>query len=118
MALETKGLVSKDDCRGHVLRSDNGSQPCSKKSVEFLGKVGDTGQYTGYDSPDDNAYIERLFRTVKDEEARTNEYDSFTEAHKAIEDYVKYYNEERVHSALDYKTPNEMAAIYNTLIAA
>ena len=118
MALESKGLASKDDCRGLVLRSDNGSQPCSKKFVEFLGKVGIKGQYTGYDSPDDNAYIERLFRTVKEEEIWPNEYDSFAEADKAIEDYVKYYNEERVHSALDYKTPNEMAAIYNTLIAA
>ena len=118
MALESQGLTSKDDCCGLVLRSDNGSQPCSKKFVEFLGKVGVKGQYTGYDSPDDNAYIERVFRTIKEEEIWPNEYDSFAEAHKAIEDYVKYYNEERVHSALDYKTPNEVAAIYNTLIAA
>jgi len=118
MALESKGLVSKEDCRGLVLRSDNGAQPCSKKFVEFLGEVGVKGQYTGYDSPDDNAYIERVFRTIKEEEIWPNEYDSFTEAHKAIEDYVKYYNKERIHSALDYKTPNEMAAIYNTLIAA
>lgn len=118
MALESQGLTSKDDCRNLVLRSDNGSQPCSKKFVEFLGKVGVKGQYTGYDSPDDNAYIERTFRTIKEEEIWPNEYDSFAEAYKAIYDYVKYYNEKRVHSALDYKTPNEMAAIYNTLIAA
>ena len=118
MALESQGLTMKEDCCGLVLRSDNGAQPCSKKFVEFLGKVGVKGQYTGYDSPDDNAYIERLFRTVKEEEIWPNEYDSFTEAHKAIEDYVNYYNEERVHSALDYQTPNEVAAAFNTLAAA
>jgi putative transposase len=118
MALESQELTSKDDCCGLVLRSDNGAQPCSKKFVEFLGKVGVKGQYTGYDSPDDNAYIERLFRTVKEEEIWPNEYESFAEAHKAIEDYVRYYNEERVHSALDYQTPNEAAAAFNTLAAA
>ena len=117
-ALESQGLTSKDDCRGLVLRSDNGAQPCSKKFVEFLGKVGVKGQYTGYDSPDDNAYIERWFRTVKEEEIWPNEYDSFAEAHKAIDDDVKYYNDERVHSALEYKTPNEAAAAFSTLTAA
>ena len=118
MALESKGLISKKDCSELVLRSDNGAQPCSKKFVEFLGKVGVKGQYSGYDSPDDNAYIERTFRTIKEEEIWPNEYDSFAEVHKAIEDYVKYYNDERIHSALDYKTPNEVAAAFNTLVAA
>ena len=118
MALESKGLVGKEDCRELVLRSDNGSQPCSKKFVEFLGKVGVRGQYTGYDSPDDNAYIERVFRTIKEEEVWPNEYDSFAEAHRAIEDYIRYYNDQRIHSALDYKTPNEIAATFNTLAAA
>ena len=118
MALESRGLMSKDDCRGLVLRSDNGSQPCSRRFVEFLGRVGVKGQYTGYDSPDDNAYVERVFRTIKEEEVWQNEYDSFAEAHKAIDDYVKYYNDERVHSALNYKTPNEVAAAFNALAAA
>lgn len=118
MALESRGLKSKDDCRGLVLRSDNGAQPCSKKFVQFLGKAGIKGQYTGYDAPDDNAYIERTFRTIKEEEIWQNQYDSFAQAHKAIEDYVEYYNENRVHSALKYKTPNEAAAAFNTLTAA
>ncbi len=118
MGLESKGLFTKEDCQGLVLRSDNGSQPCSKKFVEYLGSVGVKGQYTGYDSPDDNAYVERVFRTVKEEEIWPNEYDSFSEAHKAIEDYMDYYNNERVHSALAYRTPNEAAAMFNTPIAA
>ncbi len=118
MALESKGLTRKEDCHGLVLRSDNGSQPCSKKFVEYLGSVGVQGQYTGYDSPDDNAYVERVFRTIKEEEVWPNEYDSFAEAHEAIEDYVNYYNDERIHSALAYRTPNEVAAMFNTPIAA
>ena len=118
IALESEGLTTKEVCRKLTLRSDNGSQPCSKKFVEYLGKTGVQGQYTGYNAPDDNAYIERLIRTVKEEEIWPNVYDTLSEAGAAIEAYVNYYNDERIHSALDYRTPNEVAAAYNTLAAA
>lgn len=118
MALESQGLVSKELCSGLVVRSDNGSQPCSKKYVEYLGKAGVRGQYTGYNAPDDNAYVERVIRTIKEEEIWPNLYDSVSEAIGAIEDYINFYNNERIHSALDYLTPNEFAAAHNTLAAA
>ena len=118
MGLESEGLTTKEVCRKLTLRSDNGSQPCSKRFVEYLGKTGVQGQYTGYNAPDDNAYIERVIRTVKEEEIWPNLYDTLSEARAAIEAYVNYYNGERIHSALDYRTPNEFAAAYNTLAAA
>ena len=118
MALECEGLTTKEDCRKLTLRSDNGSQPCSKRFVEYLGKTGVQGQYTGYNAPDDNAYIERVIRTVKEEEIWPNVYDTISEAMAAIEAYVNYYNDERIHSALDYRTPNEVAAVYDALAAA
>jgi putative transposase len=120
MALESRGLVGKDDCRaaGLVLRSDNGAQPCSKAFVEFLSKRGVRGQYTGYNAPDDNAYVERVIRTIKEEEVWPNLWDSWAEAHEAINQYIEYYNNERIHSALEYQTPNEAAAAYITLAAA
>jgi putative transposase len=118
MALESQGLMNKEGYRKLTLRSDNGSQPCSKKFVEYLGSTGVRGQYTGYNAPDDNAYIERVIRTVKEEEIWPNVYDTFFEASAAIEAYVNYYNNERIHSAIDYRTPNEFAAAFNTLAAA
>lgn len=118
MALELEGLTTKEVCRKLTLRSDNGSQPCSKKFVEYLGKTGVQGQYTGYNAPDDNAYIERVIRTVKEEEIWPNVYDTIYEARAAVEAYVNYYNCERIHSALGYRTPNEVAAAYNALAAA
>ena len=118
MALEARGLTTKKACGDLVLRSDNGSQPCSKKFVEYLSTTGITGQYTGYNAPDDNAYVERVIRTVKQEEVWSNEWDTLSEARAAIEAYVKYYNEERIHSALGYRTPSETAAAYFTLAAA
>jgi len=118
MALEGRGLMTKEDCRPLTLRSDNGSQPCSKAFVEYLGRAGVKGQYTGYNAPDDNAYVERMIRTIKEEEIWPNEYDTGSEAREAIESYIKYYNHERIHSALDYRTPSEAMAAHATLAAA
>lgn len=116
--LETRRLNTKDACAGLTVRSDNGAQPCSKKFVEYLGACGVRGQYTGYNAPDDNAYVERVIRTIKEEEIWLNEYDMFSEAHAAIDEYVRFYNEERIHSSLGYRTPKEFAAAFVTLTAA
>jgi putative transposase len=115
--LESRQL-SAESCRSLVLRSDNGAQPCSQKFVAFLSQQGIKGEYTGYDAPDDNAYVERVIRTIKEEEVWLNSYDSFQEAHQAIENYINFYNQERIHQALDYKTPNETAAPFSNLNAA
>jgi putative transposase len=108
-ALEYRGWRQKGDLDGLVLRSDNGAQPCSKRFAEYLGTVGIRGQYTGYNAPDDNAYVERVIRTIKEEEIWLNQYESWAEAHRAIEQYMRFYNEQRIHSALDYRTPKEFA---------
>jgi putative transposase len=118
MALEGRGLTSKELCRQLTLRVDNGAQPCSRKFTEYLGKTGVTGQYTGYNAPDDNAYVERVIRTVKEEEIWLNLYDTVSEARAAVEEYVRYYNEERLHSSLGYRPPKEFAAAHVTLAAA
>jgi putative transposase len=117
-ALDGQGLVAREQCAGLVVRSDNGAQPCSKYFVEYLGSAGVTGQYTGYNAPDDNAFVERVIRTIKEEEIWPSAYDSWSEAHAAVEAYVIYYNNERIHSALDYQTPIEAEAAGLTLIAA
>jgi putative transposase len=117
MALESQQL-SPEACSTLVLRSDNGAQPCSKAFVDYLAHMGVQGQYTGYNAPDDNAYIERMMRTIKEEEIWQNQYESWSEAHQAIDRYVQYYNRERIHSALDYRTPIEAEANGASLKAA
>jgi putative transposase len=118
MALESRGLTTKTLCRGLTLRSDNGAQPCSKRFVEYLGRTGVRGEYTGYNAPDDNAYVERVIRTIKEEEIWLNSYETLFEARGALEAYVRHYNGERLHSALDYRTPDEFAARSSTHLAA
>jgi len=117
-ALEARGLTTKTACAGLVLRSDNGAQPCSKRFVDYLGAVGVKGQYTGYNAPDDNAYVERVIRTIKEEEIWLNSYDTLFEARAALQAYIRHYNVERPHSALDYQTPAEVAVRSTTHRAA
>jgi putative transposase len=118
MGLESRGWQTPGDLPGLMLRSDNGAQPCSNRFVQYLGSVGIRGQYTGYNAPDDNAFVERMIRTIREEEIWLNSWASWEEAHAAIEAYVRFYNQQRVHSALGYRTPKEFAAEMKSLKAA
>ena len=57
----------------------------------------------------DNIFVERLWRSLKYEEVYLKDYESVTEARAGIERYFRFYNEERLHQSLEYRTP---AAIY------
>lgn len=56
----------------------------------------------------DNICIERFWRSIKYEEIYLNEYKNMKVLKKAIETYIFKYNTKRLHSAIDYKTPNEV----------
>jgi putative transposase len=57
----------------------------------------------------DNIFIERLWRSLKYEEVYLKDYESVAEARAGIDRYLRFYNYERLHQSLDYRTP---AAIY------
>ncbi len=56
----------------------------------------------------DNIFVERLWRTIKYEEIYLKEYDSIREAKQSLTEYIEFYNTERRHQALGYKTPEEV----------
>lgn len=56
----------------------------------------------------DNIFTERLWRTVKYEEVYLKEYSSFSDAQQSLHGYFHTYNHDRLHSALNYKTPAEV----------
>ena len=56
----------------------------------------------------DNIFTERLWRTVKYENVYLNEYRNFNEANQGLKDYFKFYNEDRKHQSLDYRTPAQI----------
>jgi putative transposase len=56
----------------------------------------------------DNLFIERLWRTVKYEEVYIKAYQNGRDARVGIGDYFRFYNTERPHQALGYRTPAEV----------
>jgi len=57
----------------------------------------------------DNIFVERLWRSVKQEEVYIHDYQTVAEAVSSLGRYFEFYNHRRLHQALDYQTP---AAIY------
>ncbi|MFC7358630.1 MULTISPECIES: integrase core domain-containing protein [Bacteria] len=78
----------------------------SRRYVKALKDAGMKQERTGYNNPDADAYIERWFRTLKEETVWLQEYGSFLEAKQDIDHYIAFYNDERPHSALGYLSPN------------
>ncbi|SFW48745.1 Integrase core domain-containing protein, partial [Chitinophaga sancti] len=56
----------------------------------------------------DNITIERFWRSIKYENIYLNAYDSTLDLYKGIHRYVEFYNWERKHQGLEYKTPAEV----------
>jgi len=56
----------------------------------------------------DNAFNERLWCSVKYEEVYINEYETVRDAKEGIGRYMSFYNQERPHQSLNYKTPAEV----------
>ena len=95
---------------GLALRTDNGPQMTSRKFKGALEACEITHERTGYNNPDGDAYIERFFRTLKEEEVWLHDYASFAEASEAIARFIAYYNAERPHQVLGYRSPQEFRA--------
>ena len=56
----------------------------------------------------DNIFVERLWRTVKYEEVYLKAYASAGEARRELGAYFRFYNDQRPHQALGYRTPAEV----------
>ncbi len=56
----------------------------------------------------DNIFVERLWRSVKYEEVYLKDYNTAQDVKASLERYFKFYNHERQHQSLNYKTPHEI----------
>jgi putative transposase len=56
----------------------------------------------------DNVFTERLWRSVKYEVVYLKDYANPLEARQGIDHYLTFYNHERLHQSLDYRTPAEV----------
>ena len=62
----------------------------------------------------DNAYVERFWRTLKFEGFYLSFPETMAELKTMLSTFIQWYNEERLHSSLKYKTPMEVLKIAET----
>jgi putative transposase len=95
--------------RPTIFNSDQGSQFTSDAFTSRLLAHQIAISMDGRGRALDNIFVERLWRTVKYEEVYLKAYTTVTEAIASLGAYFRFYNEERLHQSLGYRTP---AAIY------
>ena len=103
-ALQSALRISKPE----IFNSDQGSQFTSDA---FTGRLKDTGiriSMCGQGRVFDNIFVERLWRTVKYEEVYLKDYSGMPEAQVGLADYFAFYNQDRPHQALGWRTPAEV----------
>ena len=91
--------------RPEIFNSDQGSQFTSEKFTAALEAKQIAISMDGRGRCMDNIFIERLWRSLKYEEVYLKDYESVAEARAGIERYFRFYNHERLHQSLGYRTP-------------
>jgi putative transposase len=88
----------------------NTDQGCQFTSHDFTGILLDHEVNISMDGRGrvfDNIFVERLWRSVKYEEVYIKNYETSLDAYRGLSGYFNLYNNERLHQALDYRTPQE-----------
>ena len=91
-----------------IFNTDQGSQFTSQDWINRLLAVLVKISMDGRGRFLDNIFIERVWRTVKYEDVYLKRYETVRELKTGLTDYFRFYNEERLHQALDYKTPGQV----------
>jgi putative transposase len=91
-----------------IFNTDQGSQFTSAAFTGRLRAAGIAISMDGRGRALDNVFVERLWRTVKYEEVYLRDYADFAEAVTKLARYFRFYNRERLHQALGYRTPAQV----------
>ena len=103
-----KAKLTRRVTQGMIFHSDLGSQYTSNKFEKILVENNVKHSYSKKGYPYDNASMESFNAILKKEEVNVNTYNTFNEAKLAIFEFIEsWYNNKRIHSSIDYKTPNE-----------
>jgi putative transposase len=93
-----------------VFNTDQGVQFTSAAFLDELEGCGVRISMDGKGRFLDNIFIERLWRSLKYEEVFIKAYGSVADARHSIGAWLSFYNDERPHQALDYRTPSQVFA--------
>lgn len=105
--LDTQGCPS-------IFNTDQGSQ---FTALEFIKRIKQRNIQISMDGKGralDNVFIERLWRTIKQEHLYLYAYENGLDLHKGLSQFMDYYNTQRKHQSLNWKTPKEVFDQHNT----
>ncbi len=97
-----------DKGRPEIFNTDQGAQFTSEAFIQTLQEQDIRVSMDGKGRYQDNIFVERLWRSVKYEEVYLKAYQTVAEARVGINAYLEFYNQQRPHQALGYRTPAEV----------
>jgi putative transposase len=105
--IETVGnILERRQCG--IFNTDQGSQFTTPRFTQPLLDKGIKVSMDGRGRALDNIFVERLWRTVKYEYVYLQDIQTVQEAWLGLRDYFNFYNNERFHQSLDYRTPADV----------
>ena len=96
-----------------IVNTDQGVQFTSFEWLDLLKKNDIKISMDGVGRCLDNIFIERFWRTLKYENMSLMPYESMQDARTKITDFIRFYNNKRLHSSLEYQTPVEVYFLNN-----
>ena len=94
--------------RPEIFNTDQGSQFTSREYTGRLEEAGVAVSRDGRGRALDNVFVERLWRSVKYEDIYIKDYERVFELESGLTAYFRFYDEDRPHQSLDYRTPGEV----------
>jgi putative transposase len=91
--------------RPEIFNTDQGVQFTAAAFTDRLQAAGVQVSMDGRGRCLDNVFVERLWRTVKYEDIYLYRYEGVPQLQQGLRRYFPFYNEERLHQSLDYRTP-------------
>lgn len=90
-----------------AIRCDNGPELLAQVFVDWCKEHGIEPRYIQPGKPNQNAFVERFNRTYRTEVLNAYLFEGLEEVRRITENWIKEYNEDRSHDALDHVPPSE-----------
>ena len=101
-----RAYANRNPGEGLIFHSDRGSQYTAYAFRRLLSSCNVEQSFSPTGKPCHNAVMESFFSSLKKEEIYRTNYRSVREFEKGIDRYIEFYNTERPHATIEYKTPN------------